>query len=235
MPARAVTGSRSRTPDRVRPAGRRPPRIRVLVADDHPIVRQGLRQIIADTADMEVVAEATNAREVLDHVARLDIDVGLLDLIMPGTSGFDLLEAVRRERPRLPILVLSMHPEDQYAMRALRAGAAGYLNKESAPDDLVQAIRKVHAGGRWITPRLAEQLAAHLGAPADRLPHETLSNREHQVLCLLAKAMSVKDIGQQLHLSEKTISTYRARVLDKLGLKTTADLIRYAIQNRLVD
>ena len=222
-----------------RPSARRTPRepehIRVLVADDHPIVRQGLRQIIADTADMTVVAEATSAREVLEHVGAQEIDVALLDLVMPGTTGFDLLEAVHRERPRLAILILSMHPEDQYAMRALRAGAAGYLNKESAPDDLVQAIRKVHGGGRWVTPRVAEQLAAHLGAPAGRLPHETLSNREHQVLCLLAKAMSVKDIGRALHLSEKTISTYRARVLDKLGLKTTADLIRYAIQNGLAD
>ncbi len=210
-------------------------RIRVLIADDHPIVRQGLRQLIADTSDMVVVAEATNAREVLAQLAAEVVDVALLDLVMPGANGLDLLETLHRERPALAVLVLSMHPEDQYALRALRAGAAGYLTKESAPDDLVQAIRKVHAGGRWITPRVAEQLAAYLGAPAGKLPHETLSNREHQVLCLLAKAMSVKEIGQALHLSEKTISTYRARVLDKLGLKTTADLIRYAIRNGLAD
>jgi len=212
-----------------------PERIRVLIADDHPIVRQGLRQLIADTTDMAVVAEATNAREVLAHLAAEPVDVALLDLVMPGANGLDLLETLHREHPALAVLVLSMHPEDQYALRALRAGAAGYLTKESAPDDLVQAIRKVHAGGRWITPRVAEQLAAYLGAPAGKLPHETLSNREHQVLCLLAKAMSVKEIGQALHLSEKTISTYRARVLDKLGLKTTADLIRYAIRNGLAD
>lgn len=207
----------------------------MLIADDHPIVRQGLRRIVADTADLVVVAEATDARDVLARLSAAPVDVAVLDLVMPGTSGLDLLETVHRAYPRLAILVLSMHPEDQYALRALRAGAAGYLTKESAPDDLVQAIRKVHAGGRWITPGVAEQLAAYLGAPAGKLPHETLSNREHQVLCLLARAMSVKEIGRTLHLSEKTISTYRARVLDKLGLKTTADLIRYAIRNGLAD
>jgi two-component system invasion response regulator UvrY len=212
-----------------------PSPIRVLVADDHPIVRQGLRNILADTSDVVVVGEATDAREVLEQLRRTDFDVVLLDLMMPGTTGLDLLESVLREQPRLPVLVLSMHPEDQYALRVFRAGAAGYLTKESAPEVLVQAIRKVHGGGKWVTASLAEKLATSLGRPADRLPHETLSNREHQVLCLLARAKSVKDIGQELHLSEKTISTYRARVLEKLDLRTTADLIRYAIQNHLVD
>lgn len=207
----------------------------MLIADDHPIVRQGLRQIIADTVDMEVAGEARDARDVLACLAGREVDVAVLDLVMPGTAGLDLLETVHRAHPRLAILVLSMHPEDQYAVRALRAGAAGYLTKESAPDDLVQAIRKVHAGGRWITPRVAEQLATYLGTAGGRLPHETLSNREHQVLCLLARAMSVKEIGRTLHVSEKTVSTYRARVREKLGLRTTADLIRYAIRNGLAD
>ena len=210
-------------------------RIRVLIADDHPIVRQGLRQILADTHDIALVGEATNAVEVRNALRAAPCDVAVLDLVMPGTRGLELLEDVHAEHPALPVLVLSMHPEDQYALRVFRAGAAGYLTKESAPEDLVQAIRKVHGGGRWVTPRLAETLAASLGRPADRPPHEALSNREHQVLCLLAHAKSVKEIGAELHLSEKTISTYRARVLEKLDLRTTADLIRYALQNHLVD
>lgn len=214
------------------PAERRP--IAVLVADDHPVVRKGIRQILDDTPDIVVAGEATNAREVLAHVREEVCDVVLLDLTMPGSTGLDLLEAVRRERPELPVLVLSMHPEDQYAVRVLKAGAAGYMTKESAPDELVQAIRKVYAGGKYVTPSVAERLVDELGG-GGRAPHEALSDREFEVLCLIAKAMSVKQIARELQLSEKTVSTYRARVLEKLRLGSTAALIRYAIRNRLVD
>jgi DNA-binding NarL/FixJ family response regulator len=212
-----------------------PRRIAVLVTDDHPIVRQGLRRILEDAPDLAVAGEATNAREVLEHVRRGGCDVVLLDLVIPGANGLELLEQVLRERPGLPVLVLTMYPEEQFAVRAFQSGAAGYLNKEGAPEQLLEAIRKVHAGGRYVTPSLAERLAADLSRAAPRVPHELLSNREHQVLCLLAKPLSVKQIAQQLHLSEKTVSTYRTRVLEKLRLETTAALIRYAIENRLVD
>jgi DNA-binding NarL/FixJ family response regulator len=209
--------------------------IAVLLADDHPIVRHGLKQILGETPDIVAVAEASNAREVIDQVRAGVCDVLVLDLAMPGAHGVDVLESVKRERPMLPVLVLSMYPADQYAARVLRAGAAGYMTKESAADELVLAIRKVHAGGRYVTAEAAETLAAQFERTAGRPAHELLSNREHQVLCLLGRAMSVKQIAHELHLSEKTVSTYRSRLLDKVGAQSTAELIRYAIQNRLVD
>jgi DNA-binding NarL/FixJ family response regulator len=210
-------------------------RIAVVIADDHPVVRRGLRQILEDTTDIVVVGEAGSAPEAVDHARRGGWDVMLLDLTMPGGSGLDVLEAVRRERPDRPVLVLSIHPEDQFGVRVLKGGAAGYMTKESAPEELVRAIRKVHGGGRYVTPRVAEKLALDVQSGSGGLPHELLSNREYEVLCLLAKARSVKEIGKELKLSEKTVSTYRARLLGKLQMRTTADLIRYAIQNRLVD
>lgn len=211
--------------------------IAVLIADDHPVVRRGLKEILADTTDITVAGEVSSAREVLEHIRRndCDCDVLCLDLTMPDTSGLDLLQAVRRERPRLPVLIISMHPEDQYAVRVLKAGAAGYVIKESAPDELVDAIRKVYGGGKYLSPRLAQAVLTDIVRPADRLPHERLSNREYQVLCLLAQGLSVKDIAHELHLSVKTISTFRARVLEKMQMTSTAQLIRYAIQNRLAD
>jgi two-component system invasion response regulator UvrY len=217
-----------------RRAGARVARIAVLIADDHPVVRRGLRQTLADTADIDVAAEAGTAQEVLELVRRGRFDVAVLDLTMPGSHGLDLLETVHREVSALPVLILSHHPEDQYAVRALRAGAAGYLTKESAPDQLVEAIRKVHGGGRYVTTRVAEELAlaVGLGTPAG---HEALSQREFQVLTMLGRALSVKEIAAELHLSEKTVSTYRARILEKLRLHSTADLVRYAVQHRLSD
>ena len=212
-----------------------PPPTRVLVADDHPVVRQGLRQILADTAEMTVAGETTNVRDTLERIRRDAFDVVVLDLVMPDGTALDVLEAVRRERPELAVLVLSMHPEDQYGLRVLKAGAAGYLTKESAPEELVQAIRKVRAGGKYVTARMAEKLAQYVERPADGPLHELLSHREYQVLRLLASAKTVKQIARELHLSDKTISTYRARVLAKMGLTSTAHLVRYAVQHRLVD
>jgi two-component system invasion response regulator UvrY len=211
------------------------PVIRVLVADDHPVVRRGLQHILAETPDIVAVGEASTGNQVLDQVRAGTCDVLLLDLTMPGGHGVEILEAVKRERPALPVLVLSIHPEDQYAVRVFRAGAAGYMTKDSAADELVRAVRKVHAGGRYVTPRVAEELAAQVDRATERQPHALLSNREYQVLCMLGKALSVTQIARELHLSEKTVSTYRSRLLEKIQARSTAELIRYAVQNRLVD
>ena len=209
--------------------------IRTLIADDHAVVRQGLRQILQDTTDMQVTGEAASGPETLDRVRDDSYDVVVLDITMPGRSGFDVLKELRVERPELPVLVLSMHPEEQFAVRLLKAGAAGYLNKESAPEELVKAIRKVVAGGRYVSPTLAEKLAFEIDAGSDRLAHETLSDREFQVMRMMASGKTVKEIAAELALSVKTISTYRARILTKMNLHTNAELIHYAITNQLVE
>jgi two-component system invasion response regulator UvrY len=209
--------------------------IRTLIADDHAVVRQGLRQILQDTTDMQVTGEAASGPETLDRVRDDSYDVVVLDITMPGRSGFDVLKELRVERPGLPVLVLSMHPEEQFAVRLLKAGAAGYLNKESAPEELVKAIRKVVAGGRYVSPTLAEKLAFEIDAGSDRLAHETLSDREFQVMRMMASGRTVKEIAAELALSVKTISTYRARILTKMNLHTNAELIHYAITNQLVE
>ena len=206
--------------------------IRVLIADDHPIVRQGLRQILAETGDIEVKAEASAGQEVLEKIRQHPLDAVVLDLSMPGTNGLDTLKQIKEERPRLPVLVLSIHPENQYAVRALRAGASGYLTKSSAPEALVTAIRKLAEGGRFITPSLGEKLAESLQNPLDEKPlHETLSDREFEVFRLIAKGKTVGEAAQILFLSPKTVSTYRHRILEKTGLKTSAELMRYAVDH----
>jgi two-component system invasion response regulator UvrY len=209
--------------------------IRVLIADDHAVVRQGLKQILGETPGMLVAGEATNGQEVLDRVRAEAWDVVVLDISMPDRSGLDVLKVVRAERPQLPVLVLSMYPEDQYAMRVLKAGASGYLTKDSAAEELVKAIHKVVSGGRYVSPHLAECLAFEVGADSTKLPHESLSDREFQVLRLIAAGKSAKQMAMELTLSVKTISTYRARVLEKMRLGTNAELIHYAIQNHLID
>lgn len=209
--------------------------INVLIADDHPVVRQGIKQILAEDSEIGGLGEAKNSQEVLDQIRKSDWDVIILDITMPGRGGLDTLKEIKGERPRLPVLILSIHPEDQYAVRALKAGAAGYLTKESAPDDLIKAIKKVHSGGKYISNSLAEKLALHLERDAQKQPHESLSDREYQVLCMIASGKKVKDIAENLSLSVKTISTYRARILEKMKMKSNADLIHYAIQNRLVN
>ncbi len=209
--------------------------IKVLIADDHAVVRQGLRQILTETTDMNVAGEAANGVEALDRARADEYDVMVLDITMPGRSGFDILKELRAEQPKLPVLILSMHAEEQFAVRLLKAGASGYLNKESAPDELVKAIRKVVSGGRYVSPALAEKLAFEIDSDSDRLLHDSLSDREFQVMRMMASGKTVKEIATELLLSVKTISTYRARILDKMNLRTNAELIHYAIQNQLIE
>lgn len=209
---------------------------RILIADDHTIVREGLKQILAETSDMVVAGEATNGQEVLDKVLKNNYDVVLLDISMPGRNGLDILKQLKIDNPRVSVLILSMYAEEQYAMRALRAGAAGYMTKESAPDELIQALRKVSQGRKYISPTLAEKLALNLeGGDEQKPPHETLSDREYQVFCMIASGKMIKEIADELALSVKTVSTYRSRILEKMGLKNNAALTHYAIQNKLVE
>ncbi len=209
--------------------------IRLLLADDHQIVREGLKGILSAHPDLLVAAEAANSDDVASRMRDTAIDVLVLDISMPGRNGLELIKLVHHERPGVPILVLSMHNENQYAVRALRAGAAGYLTKDSAGTELVVAIRKVAAGGRYITPPVAEQLAREVGPSADLPPHQLLSDREFQVFRLLVSGRSVTGIAELLHLSVKTISTHKARLMDKMQLANQAELIRYAIDNGLID
>jgi DNA-binding NarL/FixJ family response regulator len=209
--------------------------IKVFIADDHPIVREGLKQVLADASDMVVTGEANNGRELIHQLRNNSYDVLILDISMPGMSGLDVLKQLKIEKPELPVLVLSVHSEDQYAVRVLRAGASGYLTKASAPDELIGAIRKVLSGGRYISSFLGEKLASELDLETDKPLYETLSDREYQVLCLIASGKTVKEAADELSLSVKTISTYRTRILEKMNMKTNAELTHYAIKNRLVE
>jgi two-component system, NarL family, invasion response regulator UvrY len=208
--------------------------IRILVADDHAVVRQGVIQILADVNDMAVKDEAQNGSETLKKITENEYDVVLLDISMPGRSGLEVLEDIKTQRPKLAVLILSMHPEEQYAVRALRAGASGYLTKASAPHELIGAIRKVAGGGKYVTASLAEKLADEMEIDTGKLPHERLSNREHQVMLMIAEGKSVSDIADELCLSVKTISTYRTRVMSKMGMKKNAELTLYAVHNKLI-
>jgi two-component system, NarL family, invasion response regulator UvrY len=209
--------------------------IRVFIADDHPVVRRGIRQIVADTHDIVVVGEATTGRETLELVGDIPCDLVLLDLSLPDRDGLDVLKQLRRERPGLRVLVLTMHSEDQFAVRALKAGAAGYLTKDGAPAELIGAIRKIVSGGRHVNAQLAERLVAHLGPDAERPAHERLSDREYQVLRMIAAGKTTRQISAELVLSIKTISTYRSRLLDKMDMKSAAELAAYAVRHRLAD
>ncbi len=209
--------------------------IRLLIADDHAIVRKGMKQILAETRDIVVADEAADGRQALEKIRKNDYDMALLDISMPGRDGLEVLKELKNLKPKLPVLMLSMYPEEQYAVRALRSGASGYLTKDSAPDELIAAIRKVSAGGKYVSESLAEKLALKLGAEFDGPLHETLSDREYQVMCMIASGKSVKEIGEELSLSVKTVSTYRARILIKMKLKGNAELTRYAIDNKLVN
>jgi DNA-binding NarL/FixJ family response regulator len=209
--------------------------IRIVVADDHTIVREGLKQLLAAAGDFEVAGEAQDGFEVMQRVRELDFDVLLLDMSMPGKSGIELIKQVHAEKPRLRVMVLSMHEEHQYAVRAIRAGASGYLTKESASRQLVEAIRKVAGGGAFISSAVAEQLALGAMPDAQGPLHAALSDREFQVFRMLAEGKSVSDIAERLNLSVKTVSTHKANILHKMAMSTTGDLIRYAIANRLVE
>ena len=209
--------------------------MRVLIADDHAILRRGLIEILTRQLKDVVCGEAEKAEQILAQVQDHPWDLVILDLSMPGRSGIDVLADLKRARPKLPVLVLSMHPEDQYGKRMLRAGAAGYMNKDSAPEELIKAIHKVLAGGRYVSPALAEVLAGDLGGQTDQPPHELLSDRELEVLRLIGSGKAISQIAELLHLSVTTVSTYRARILEKMHLTTTAELMNYAVRNQLAD
>ena len=209
--------------------------IRILIADDHEIFRRGLKQIVAEVPDMSVVGEAANAEEVLGLTRGRKCDVIVLDISMPGRSGLEALRELKQSRPKLPVLVLSMHSEEEYAVRAMRANAAGYLTKRSAPKELIGAIRKVVGGGKYVSPSLAEKLASALASDISAAPHESLSDREYQVMRMIGEGMRLSEIAAALSLSEKTISTYRARIMEKMGMRKNSELIRYAIQQKLVE
>ncbi|HTQ28120.1 MAG TPA: response regulator transcription factor [Puia sp.] len=207
---------------------------RFLIADDHTVVRKGLKQILLEAYPFAVIEEVGDAESLLQRVIREPWDVVISDISMPGRSGLEVLQQIRQTHPRLPVLILSVHPEDQYAIRVLRAGASGYLNKDSAPEELVKAVERVLTGKKYITASIAEKLATTLDTDADKLPHEHLSDREFEVLKLLAGGKAVSEIAQQLSLSVTTVSTYRARILSKMNLKTNADLTLYSVENKLL-
>ncbi|HEY1171312.1 MAG TPA: response regulator transcription factor [Verrucomicrobiae bacterium] len=207
--------------------------MRFLIVDDHAVVRQGLKQILNDSFRTATFGEAGNAQAALDKVWKEDWDVVMLDISMPGRSGLEVLKDIKKAKPKLPVLVLSMHPEDQFAVRVVRSGAAGYMTKESAPDELVGAIKKVLSGGRYISGALAEKMVMYLDVDAQKLPHEHLSDREFQVFKMIGAGKTVRDIAEELSLSAKTVSTYRTRILEKMSMKTNSELIHYAAHNSL--
>jgi DNA-binding NarL/FixJ family response regulator len=209
--------------------------IKVCVVDDHVVVREGLKRIISENPGMAVTAEAGDGNEALKVIQDQPFDVVLLDITMPNKNGMDVLKELRARSPRLPVLVLSMHAEEHYAVRVLRAGAAGYLTKESAPEKLVQAIRRVVGGGKYVSPAVAERLVYQLDAQASKPAHESLSDREYQVMCMIGSGKTVTEIAAELDLSVKTVSTYRVRILEKLNMKNNAEVTRYAIREGLVD
>ena len=207
--------------------------IKVLIADDHAVVRQGIKQILANTADITVVGEAANGQEVIAKLGETRVDVVILDITMPESNGLQTLAAIKRAQPRLPVIVLSVHDEDQYGVQVIRSGASGYVTKECAPDQLVAAIRKAVMGGRYLSPTLAEKLEF---ARTDlEKPHEALSDREFEVLCLIGSGKTNREIAEQLSLSQKTISTYRSHILEKMNMKNNGELIVYALRQGLVD
>ena len=209
--------------------------LRILVADDHAVVRQGVRGILMEEFGPVTFGEARNGEELMEAIRKQEWDMLILDITMPGKSGLDALKEIRPLRPRLPVLVLSMHPEDQFAVRVLKAGAAGYMTKERAPEELIGAIKKVLAGGKYVSSTLAERLAFNLDEETEKAPHEMLSDREYEVLCMIASGKTVGEIADILYLSVKTVSTYRARILEKMNLRTNAELTHYAIKNHLVE
>lgn len=210
-------------------------KIRVLIADDHAIVRQGFKQIFSETDDLVVAGEADDGAEALQLARQIEWDVFLLDVTMPNRNGIDTLKQLKKEFPRLPVLILSMHPEEQYAVRAIKAGASGYLTKQSAPEQLVTAIRQVARGKKYVSPAVAEQLANAISTDTEKLPHELLTDREFQVFRLIAAGKPLTQIAEELNLAVATISTFRTRIIEKTGLKSNAEMIRYGIEHGLVE
>jgi two-component system, NarL family, invasion response regulator UvrY len=207
--------------------------IRVITVDDHPVVRRGLKQIIEAEPDMQVVGQAENAREAIHVIRQSTCDAVVLDISLPGASGIEVLNQLRYERPDLPVLIMSVHEEEQYALRMLKAGASGYLMKDSVPEELIKAIRKITAGGKYISPSFSETLIPGQGALEKPL-HEKLSDREFQIMCMIACGKALKDIGEALCISGKTVSTYRTRILEKMEMKTNADIVSYALKHKLI-
>lgn len=209
--------------------------IRILIADDHPLIREGLKQIISDEKDMEVRGEASNVEEMMQLLGKCRYDIVILDITMPGRSGLDALEDLRRKYPELPVLILSIHPENEYAIRAFRSGAKGYITKQSMPQELVNAIRKIVDGKKYISSSIAEKIIDILGRGDDREPHECLSKREFQVMQKLASGKTVRQIAADLFISENTVRTYKTRILEKMRMNNIVELIRYAIENNLAE
>ena len=209
--------------------------IKILIADDHPVVREGLKQILSKASDMLVGGEALNGQEVLDKVRNDKWDVIILDLNMPGKDGFEVLKEIRREKQKLPILILSIQSEEQIGIRVLRAGASGFLSKESAPRELLNAIRKIHTGGKFVSTSLAERLAIEVEIKTVDEPHKHLSNREYQVLCAIASGKTIIEIAEQLSISDKTVRTYRERLMEKMNLKNDVEMTHYSIQHKLIE
>ncbi len=209
--------------------------MRILIADDHAVVRTGLKQILNDINDIGTIDEACNGKEALMKVQSDFYDVVVLDISMPGMNGLDILKQLKTEQPHLQVLMLSIHPEEQYALRVLKAGASGYLTKASAPEELVRAIKKISAGGKYINESLADRLADNMGNKTKAPSHESLSDREFQIMLMIAQGKTIKDIAAELFISDKTVSTYRSRLLNKMGMKNNAELIHYVNMNRLIE
>ena len=207
----------------------------ILIADDHAVVRRGLKEILADALPGADFTEVGNGDEVLGNLGKFQTTMLVLDINMPGRSGMDVLRDVKHTYPRLPVVILSCQPEEQYAVRCLRAGAAAYINKESASEELAIAAKKILGGGRYVSASLAEKLVANLGESSDKPPHELLSDREYEVMKMIALGTPLTDIGEKLHVSVKTISSYRARIMEKMQMKSNAELTRYAITHKLID
>ncbi len=208
---------------------------RIIIADDHEIVRAGLKQIIADDPELSVEGEASDGQELLEKLRKQKFDLVLLDMKMPGRSGLEILKQLKMEHPSLPVLVLSMHSEEQYAVRTIKAGASGYVTKETAPDKLIEAIRRICSGGKYISASLAEKLADSIADSRSKPPHEYLTDREFQVMCMISSGKTITEIAKELFLSVKTISTYRQRILEKMNMKNNAELTHYVISNNLIE
>ncbi len=209
--------------------------IKILLADDHPIIIKGLKQIIEEEDDMKVTGEARNGNEALELMRKNDYDIAILDITMPKKTGVEVIEEMKYLKKKIPVLVLSVHPEDQFAMRVLKTGAKGYMTKESAPEHIVEAIKKIVNGGKYISPALAEKILSDINSDREEAPHETLSNREFQIIIMIASGKTLKEIAEELNLNIKTISTYRQRILEKMNMTSNAELTRYVLDNKLMD
>ena len=209
--------------------------IKILIADDHAVVREGVKHILSEIPDMVIAGEAGRGQEVLEKVGKNEYDLILLDIAMPGRDGLEILKDLKIQKPKLPVLILSMFPEEQYALRALKSGASGYLTKDSIPDELIKAIQKIVRGGKYISSSFSEKMLFSFDSDAEKPLHETLSDREYQVMRMIASGKTLKEIADELALSVKTVSTYRSRILDKTGMKNNVELTHYAVKHRLVD